>query len=43
LWFAHWGTDEIVAVDLDGGTEIVGHGPGGFGWSLDGFGTADCW
>jgi sugar lactone lactonase YvrE len=34
LWFAHWGTDEIVAVDLDGGTEIVGHGPGGFGWSL---------
>lgn len=34
LWFAHWGTDEIVAVDLDGTTEIVGHGPGGFGWSL---------
>ncbi|HEX6326535.1 MAG TPA: SMP-30/gluconolactonase/LRE family protein [Jiangellaceae bacterium] len=34
LWFAHWGTDEIVAVDLDGTTEVVGRGPGGFGWSL---------
>jgi sugar lactone lactonase YvrE len=35
LWFAHWGTDEIVAVDLDGRTEVVGHGPGGLGWSID--------
>jgi sugar lactone lactonase YvrE len=34
LWFAHWGTDEIVAVDLDGRSEIVGHGPGGLGWSI---------
>lgn len=35
LWFAHWGTDEIVAVDLDGRSEVVGHGPGGMGWSID--------
>jgi sugar lactone lactonase YvrE len=34
LWFAHWGTDEIVAVDLDGTSEVVGRGPGGLGWSL---------
>jgi sugar lactone lactonase YvrE len=35
LWFAHWGTDEIIAVDLDGRSEVVGHGPGGLGWSID--------
>ena len=35
LWFAHWGTDEIVAVGLDGRSEIVGRGPGGLGWSID--------
>lgn len=35
LWFAHWGTDEIVAVDLDGRSEVVAHGPGGLGWSID--------
>jgi sugar lactone lactonase YvrE len=35
LWFAHWGTDEIIAVDVDGNSEIVGHGPGGLGWSID--------
>jgi sugar lactone lactonase YvrE len=34
LWFAHWGTDEIVAVDLDGNSEVVGRGPGGLGWSI---------
>jgi sugar lactone lactonase YvrE len=34
LWFAHWGTDEIIAVDLDGSSEVVGHGPGGLGWSI---------
>jgi sugar lactone lactonase YvrE len=34
LWFAHWGTDEIVAVDLDGTSEVVGRGPGGLGWSI---------
>jgi sugar lactone lactonase YvrE len=35
LWFAHWGTDEIIAVDLDGTSEVVAHGPGGLGWSID--------
>jgi sugar lactone lactonase YvrE len=35
LWFAHWGTDEIIAVDLDGHSEVVAHGPGGLGWSID--------
>lgn len=36
LWFAHWGTDEIVAVDLDGRSEVVAHAPtGGLGWSID--------
>jgi sugar lactone lactonase YvrE len=35
LWFAHWGTDEIIAVDLQGTSEVVAHGPGGMGWSID--------
>src|SRR5437762_9330814 len=35
LWFAHWGTGEIVAVGPDGGTEVVGQGPPGLGWSID--------
>jgi sugar lactone lactonase YvrE len=35
LWFAHWGTGEIVAVDLDGNSEVVGQGPAGLGWSID--------
>jgi sugar lactone lactonase YvrE len=34
LWFAHWRTDEIVAVDLDGRSEVVARGPGGLGWSI---------
>jgi sugar lactone lactonase YvrE len=35
LWFANWGTGEIVAVDLDGDAEVVGKGPPGLGWSID--------
>ena len=35
LWFTHWGTGEIVAVDLDGHSEVTGHGPAGLGWSID--------
>jgi sugar lactone lactonase YvrE len=35
LWFAHWGTGEIVAVDLDGVSEVVGNGPPGLGWSIE--------
>jgi sugar lactone lactonase YvrE len=34
LWLAHWGVGEIVAVDLDGASEVVGYGPTGFGWSI---------
>ena len=35
LWFAHWGTGEIVAVDLEGNAEVAGTGPPGLGWSID--------
>jgi len=35
LWLAQWGTDEIIAVDLDGNSEVAAHGPGGLGWSID--------
>ena len=35
LWFSNWGTDEIVAVDLDGKTEVIGPGGGGSGWAVD--------
>lgn len=34
LWFAHWGAGEIVAVDLDGVSEVVEQGPPGLGWSM---------
>lgn len=35
LWFADWGTNEIIAVDANGTSEVVAPGPGGFGWSID--------
>jgi sugar lactone lactonase YvrE len=35
LWFAHWGAEEIIAVDLDGGSEVAGSGPPGLGWSIE--------
>jgi sugar lactone lactonase YvrE len=35
LWFANWGTEEIVAVALEGDAEVVGEGPPGLGWSID--------
>lgn len=35
LWFAHWGTDEIIALGLDGTWEVAARGPGGLGWSID--------
>ena len=44
LWFAHWGTGEIVAVDLDATSEVTGAGPPkanaaapghSLGWSID--------
>ena len=35
LWFAHWGTGEIVAVDMDGHSEVVG-----WPWRGDFYGLA---
>jgi sugar lactone lactonase YvrE len=35
LLFSNWGTNEIVAVDLEGGTEVIGAGGGGAGWAVD--------
>jgi sugar lactone lactonase YvrE len=35
LWFSNWGTREIVAVDLDGNSEVVGEGPDGLGWATN--------
>jgi sugar lactone lactonase YvrE len=34
LWFSNWGTNEIVAVDLDGTSEVIGAGGGGSGWAV---------
>jgi sugar lactone lactonase YvrE len=34
LWFSSWGTNEIVAVDLDGKSEVMGSGGGGAGWAV---------
>jgi sugar lactone lactonase YvrE len=33
LWFSNWGTEEIVAVDLDGTSEVMAVGPEGAGWA----------
>jgi sugar lactone lactonase YvrE len=35
LWFSNWGAEEIVAVDLDGNSEVVGPGPEGAGWAVN--------
>jgi sugar lactone lactonase YvrE len=35
LWFANWGAEEILAVDLEGSAEVVATGPPGLGWSID--------
>ena len=35
LWFSNWGTDEIVAVDLDGTSEVIGPGGRGAGWATN--------
>lgn len=35
LWLAHWGTGEIVAIGLDGVSEVMAQGPSGLGWSID--------
>jgi len=33
LWFSSWGSDEIVAVDRNGVSEVMGRGGGGRGWA----------
>src|SRR3712207_4760715 len=35
LWFSHWGAQEIVAVDLDGNSEVVTRAPTNIGYSID--------
>ena len=35
LWFSNWGTRQIVAVDLDGRSDVVGEGPDGLGWGTN--------
>lgn len=35
LWFAHWGSDEVVAVDLEGRSEVVAPGRTTMGWAID--------
>ena len=35
LWFSSWGTDEIIAVDLEGSSEVIGAGGGGSGWAVN--------
>ena len=35
LWFSNWGTNEIIAVDLDGNSEVIGAGGGGSGWAVN--------
>jgi sugar lactone lactonase YvrE len=35
LWFSNWGTREIVAVDLDGSSEVMGEGADGLGWAAN--------
>jgi sugar lactone lactonase YvrE len=35
LWFSNWGAGEIIAVDLDGNSEIVADGPEGLGWAVN--------
>jgi sugar lactone lactonase YvrE len=35
LWFSSWGTNEIIAVDLDGNAEVMGPGGGGSGWAAN--------
>ncbi|HZB36295.1 MAG TPA: hypothetical protein VE440_09530 [Gaiellaceae bacterium] len=35
LWFSNWGAGEIIAVDLDGNSEVAGRGPEGLGWATN--------
>jgi sugar lactone lactonase YvrE len=35
LWFSNWGTNEIIALGLDGTSEVIGRGGGGAGWAVN--------
>ena len=35
LWFSNWGAEEIMAVDPDGTSEVIAHGPRRAGYSID--------
>jgi sugar lactone lactonase YvrE len=35
LWFANWGAQEILAVDLQGNREVIAHSPTIAGYSID--------
>jgi sugar lactone lactonase YvrE len=35
LWFANWGAQEIVAVDLEGNSEVIAQSPTPAGYSID--------
>lgn len=35
LWFSEWGTNEIVAVDLEGNSDVIGAGGGASGWAAN--------
>jgi sugar lactone lactonase YvrE len=34
LRFSNWGTRQIVTIDLDGNSNVVGEGPDGLGWAM---------
>jgi hypothetical protein len=42
LWFPHWGTDEIIATDLEGNAEVVARGVAGMVSRLTGCPTVGC-
>jgi len=35
LWFAHWGAGEVLAVDMQGQTDVVASGRTTMGWAID--------
>src|SRR5829696_6314931 len=35
LWFANWGAQEVVAVDLQGKSEVIARSPSLAGYSID--------
>lgn len=35
LWFSSWGTNEIMALDLQGTSQVIGPGGGDSGWAVD--------